>query len=74
MTPNGWDRKEFRQYYSPRKTRKINDEFGEYVFFGVLDYPISVHFGSYDCWATSSSVKDEDGNLRYAVLKCGNLF
>jgi hypothetical protein len=70
LTPGGWDRSILIKTYHDVYASKLEDEGVAWVYFGQTDYNLMVHFGSYDCWASSYSV----GLHKPAELKCGTLF
>lgn len=66
-TLEGWTRYISKQNYPSRLARKIE---GEIVRNSGLQCStnLQVHFGGYDCWASSNRVK-----WKKAILKCGDL-
>lgn len=69
LAPRDWQRI-YGNVSFYEKAWKLEGEMYESVYFGSTDFDINVHFGSYDCWASSLSV----GWDKPAELKCGSLF
>ncbi len=68
--PGGWDRQLLLNSYHNVAASKFEGEGIQWVYFGQTDYNLTVHFGAYDCWATSFST----GSNNPVELKCGTLF